>query len=55
MRNNNLRLAGAVVYKNDKGENEEIVVVIHDITNLKKLELFRKDLVANVSHELRTP
>ena len=29
--------------------------VLHDITKLKRLEVVRKEFVANVSHELRTP
>ncbi|MCM3086407.1 cell wall metabolism sensor histidine kinase WalK [Bhargavaea ginsengi] len=32
-----------------------IVVVMHDISELIRLEKIRKDFVANVSHELRTP
>ncbi|UVT15157.1 MAG: PAS domain-containing protein [Nitrospira sp.] len=37
-------------------ENEAcIVLVFHDITELRRLEKIRKDFVANVSHELRTP
>lgn len=32
-----------------------IVLVFHDITEIKNLEKIRKDFVANVSHELKTP
>ena len=31
------------------------LVVLHDVTRLRRLENIRRDFVANVSHELRTP
>jgi two-component system phosphate regulon sensor histidine kinase PhoR len=37
------------------GDTSGAVVVLHDITELRKLERVRRDFVANVSHEFRTP
>lgn len=34
---------------------EATLLVLHDITRLRRLESVRKEFVANVSHELRTP
>src|ERR1051325_2714261 len=31
------------------------IAILHDTTDLERLEQIRKDFVANVSHELRTP
>lgn len=37
------------------GRLSGIVAVLHDITEIKRLERMRREFVANVSHELKTP
>lgn len=38
-----------------EGRQLGALIVLHDITELRRLENIRRDFVANVSHELRTP
>lgn len=38
-----------------QGKRVGVLLVMNDLTNIRKLERIRSDFVANVSHELRTP
>jgi two-component system phosphate regulon sensor histidine kinase PhoR len=46
---------GAVLMKNDADAATGVVILFHDVTQLRQADEVRRDFVANVSHELRTP
>lgn len=49
-----LQVHGTVL-RNEQGNSTGALIVLNDITQMRRLENIRREFVANVSHELKTP
>jgi len=47
--------ASFILFEDEFDNTAGVLVVLHDVTRQQKLEISRREFVANVSHELRTP
>ena len=49
------RYLRAVATRVGEGHSRQLLLVLQDLTEFRRLETMRRDFLANVSHELRTP
>lgn len=47
--------AGSFLKEDKKSGKEPVLVLLHDVTDARRVEQMRVDFVANASHELKTP
>jgi two-component system, OmpR family, phosphate regulon sensor histidine kinase PhoR len=45
----------SAILRDEDGRHIGLVLVLHDVTQLRRLESVRRDFVSNVSHEVKTP
>ncbi len=56
VRNRELELDDRTLVLNARAyEDRGVLIVLHDLTALRRLEMVRRDFIANASHELKTP
>ena len=49
------KIMDAIVTPVQNSNNQEVVVTLHDLTEIRRINTTRKEFVSNVSHELKTP
>ncbi len=48
-------LAQGAILRDASGNRTGSLIVLHDVTRLRRLEVIRRDFVSNASHEIKTP
>jgi NtrC-family two-component system sensor histidine kinase KinB len=48
-------LAGATPFPTPSGEPSGVTLALRDVTSLRRIDAFKRDLVSSAAHELRTP
>jgi two-component system phosphate regulon sensor histidine kinase PhoR len=52
---NHLRIGEKIIFFDQARQDDQLLVIFHDMTEKEKYSSYKSDLVGNVSHELKTP